>query len=157
MDYSFVQACSQIPQSIQEVVLMYDVICQWYKNFWLRVEQSAHLKRALVNHPNLQIVKGIGLFHIHGHQSECLPRFTPDFIVGIGQTEGEIIETLWSVINDVSRGCRGMSAAHRQETLDDHMNDSNWMKLIRMRTYTTVLHPRPCNNSSCSATTAGKI
>jgi hypothetical protein len=25
-----------------------------------------------------------------------------------------------------------MSTAHRRETLDDHMNDSNWKKLIGM-------------------------
>lgn len=111
---------------------MYDVMCQWHKRLAERIEASASLKRCFQFHPNFSIVKGIGLFHVHGHQEQCFARYAPNFIPGIGQTEGEIIETLWSIINDVSRGCRGMTAAHRQEMLDDHMNDSNWMKMIRM-------------------------
>jgi hypothetical protein len=50
----------------------------------------------------------------------------------MGQVDGEVVETLWSQLNEVSGSTRTMAAFHRRETLDDHMNDSNWKKLIRM-------------------------
>ena len=77
-------------------------------------------------------MRGIGLFHVHGHQAACYPRYSPDFMQGVGQVDGEVVETLWALMNDVSRCCRGMTAPHRQEVLDDHMADSNWQKLVRM-------------------------
>lgn len=139
MDYSFAQACARIAPEVREVVVMYDVMCQWHKHLNERIQASPSLRRCFQLHPDFSIVKGIGLFHVHGHQEQCFARYAPDFIPGIGQTEGEIIETLWSIINDVSRGCRGMTAAHRQEMLDDHMNDSNWMKMIRMSMFSEKL------------------
>jgi hypothetical protein len=72
---------------------------------------------------------GIGLFHIHGHQDSCLTRYSPSFIEGGWQIDGETIETLWALLNEISRITRGMSTSHRREVIDN-MNDSNWKKLI---------------------------
>ena len=82
--------------------------------------------------PLIEFFRGIGLFHVHGHQNECFPRYAPSFIMGVGQIEGEIIETLWVGLNEISGSTRNMSKAYRQELLDMHMNDSNWKKLGRM-------------------------
>ena len=48
--------------------------------------------------------------------------------------DGEILETLWAALNKIADSTRSQSTAHRHETLDDHMNDSNWKKLIRLST-----------------------
>lgn len=138
MDYSFAQACAQFGRNSSEIVVMYDVMCQWYKHLRKRIRESPALREALPNFEQLTLVKAIGLFHVHGHRQECFARFTPDYVEGVGQTEGEIIESLWSILNETSRGCRGMTAAHRQEVMDDHMNHWNWMKLTRMSVY--ILH-----------------
>jgi hypothetical protein len=52
------------------------------------------------------------------------------FIPGAKQVDGEIIETLWAPLNNISRSLRGMSLAHRQEVLDAPINHSNRKKLI---------------------------
>jgi hypothetical protein len=52
--------------------------------------------------------------------------------MGSGHVDGEILETLWSQLNLISGSTRGMSTSHRQEVLDDHMNDSNWKKLVKI-------------------------
>ena len=85
--------------------------------------------------PGLTILRGIGQFHVHGHVATCFPRFSLNFIPGAGVQDGEIIETLWNKTNAVADSTRGMSAAHRREVSDDHMNDSNWMKLTRICEY----------------------
>jgi hypothetical protein len=106
---------------------MYDIMCQYCINFKDRVSKSPEL--SLSN--SLELRTGIGLFHIHGHQDSCLPRYSPSFIPGAKQVDREIIETLWAPLNNISRSLRGMSLAHRQEVLDAHMNHSNWKKLVR--------------------------
>ena len=74
----------------------------------------------------------IGLFHIHAHQDACTPRYLLNCIPGVSQVDGEILETLWSSLNEVSGSSRSMMMAHWWEVLDDHMLDSNWKKLLRM-------------------------
>ena len=91
-----------------------------------RVAGSRHLKIP----DDLELRLGIGLFHIHGHQDTCLARYSPSYIEGGRQIDGETIETLWAPLNEISRSTRGMSTSHRREVIDDHMNDSNWKKLI---------------------------
>ena len=39
---------------------------------------------------------------------------------------------LWSVLNETSQSAKSSTLAHRSEILDDHMNHSNWKKLIGM-------------------------
>ena len=38
-------------------------------------------------------------------------------------------------MDEVAPLTQAMSVAHRQEVLDDHMNDSNWRKMIRIGEY----------------------
>ncbi|KAF9470578.1 hypothetical protein BDN70DRAFT_821168, partial [Pholiota conissans] len=76
---------------------------------------------------------GIGMFHVHGHQEQCFYRFAPSFIPGAGNVAGEILESLWSELNQISSSTRTMTLAGRAETLDDHTSDSNFRKTIGMR------------------------
>lgn len=46
--------------------------------------------------------------------------------------DGEILETLWAPLNHISGSTRSMTAAHRREVLDSHLNDNNWKKLVRI-------------------------
>ncbi|THH17285.1 hypothetical protein EW146_g3490 [Bondarzewia mesenterica] len=80
----------------------------------------------------LKIIKGIGVWHIHGHQDQCFCRFYPGFIKGVALVDGKIIETLWAPLNQISGSTRTMATSHRRETLDAHMADSNWKKWICM-------------------------
>jgi len=91
-----------------------------------RVASSRHLKIP----DGLELRLGIGLFHIHGHQDTCLARYSPSFIEGGQQIDGKTIEILWAPLNEISRSTRGMSILHHREVIDDHMNNSNWKKLV---------------------------
>ncbi|KAF9521497.1 hypothetical protein CPB83DRAFT_778633, partial [Crepidotus variabilis] len=51
-------------------------------------------------------------------------------IPGAGWIDGEILETLWAILNQTSRSIRTATLGHRAEILDDHMNDSNWKKMV---------------------------
>lgn len=126
MDYSIFKALNFNTSGIEAALICYDVMCQWSVHMKDRVTGSRHLKIP----DGLELRLGIGLFHIHGHQDTCLARYSPSFIEGGRQIDGETIETLWAPLNEISRSTRGMSTSHRREVIDDHMNDSNWKKLI---------------------------
>lgn len=128
MDYSVTNALSLNMGNINRVISFYDINCAYMKKLRSRVSNSSHI--TLPN--DLEIIPGIGIWHVHGHRPECYARYAPLFIPGSGWVDGEIIETLWSSLNIVSGSARGMSAPHRQELLDFQMNDSNFMKMIRM-------------------------
>jgi len=81
---------------------------------------------------SIEITGAVGKFHLAAHIPECFPKYTLNFIEGAGELDGEILETLWSPVDLVAGLTQGMSVAHRQEVLDDYMNDSNWRKIIRI-------------------------
>ena len=105
---------------------IYDIMCQYYKNFYKRFEAG----KDHISFPPIEFEKAIGMFHVHGHKDSCFFRFASNFIKGAGMVDGEILETLWSTLNHISPSMRTASLAHRSEVLDDHMNDSNWKKIV---------------------------
>lgn len=127
MDYAF---CEGLKNSnlgaISRVILLYDINCQYCVYLKTRIEASGYLSIP----ENITLVHGIGLMHIGGHVPSCFPRFTPTFIDGAGRVDGEILESLWAVLNEVSPSTQNASHASRREMLDDHMNDSNWKKML---------------------------
>ena len=111
--------------------IYYDVFCQWIVHFFERVEKSKYLSIPT----GMKIDGGIGMFHMGQYILQCFPQFSLHFLLGSGQVDGEILETLWSSLNHVAGSTWAMSCAHRQEVLDMHMNDSNWRKLVSCGMY----------------------
>jgi Kyakuja-Dileera-Zisupton transposase len=115
-------------KGITWMLLAYDVFCQWIINLFDWVNQSPFLSIL----KGLESVGAIGDFHVRGHVNDCLPRYTLAYIPGSGVIDGEILETLW-------KSTKGATMAHQNEILDDHMNHSNWKKLIGMHKYLTII------------------
>ena len=78
----------------------------------------------------LKITDVVEKWHLVAHISECFARFTLNFIKGADQVKGEILETLWSSLDEVAGLTQTMSTMHYQEVLDEYMNDNNWQKII---------------------------
>lgn len=91
-----------------------------------RVQNSGYLDIP----PGLTVIPAVGKWHLGAHVVDCFPKFSLNFIQGIGQVDGEILETLWSNTNKVAGATRAMGKSHRSEVLDDNMYDSNWKKWV---------------------------
>ena len=126
IDYAVCQALGYRTTGLPLAVILYDVFCQWFVHFSKRVTEGLYLSIP----KDMEIIGGVGKFHISAHVQECFTKYSPNFIKGIGQVDGEIVETLWSVFNWISRSARTGSKSHRHEIYDDHMRDSNWKKLV---------------------------
>jgi hypothetical protein len=127
MDYAICQALKQFPRH-DKALIIYDICCQWILHFRERVSESEFLD--LWN--SMEVTGAVGKWHLAAHIPECFSKFSLNFVEGAGETDGEILETLWSVLDEVARLTQAMSVAHRQEVLDPYMQDSNWRKIIRM-------------------------
>jgi len=129
MDWSLCEAVATTNFGlIRELLHIYDINCQYCRHLMERIQRNPHLH--IPDHIKLQ--HAIGLFHVHGHKDECLYRFATSYVPGAGIVDGEVMETLWAVLNSVSASTRTASLAHRTEILDDHMNDSNFKKLCHI-------------------------
>ena len=140
IDYAVCQSLSSMAENLR-VITIYDVACQWSRNFRRRVEDSKYLDIP----PNLQMVPAVGKWHLGTHVVDCFPQFSLNFIQGIGQVDGEVLETLWSVTNKVAGTTRAVGKSHRSEVLDDNMYDSNWKKWIGIGKATFTI----CGYSDC--------
>jgi hypothetical protein len=126
IDYSFCQALKQVLLA-KRVIFVYDVGCEWHINFRQRVDASGHL----YVREDLEVITAVGKFHLGAHIQKCFARFSLNFVQGVGQLDGEVLESLWSSLNKAASHTRGMSQPHRQEILDSYMQDSNWKKMSR--------------------------
>jgi Kyakuja-Dileera-Zisupton transposase len=130
MDYSLCQVVKVVvSQDTRRIVFFYDISCSYCVNLGKRLAKS---DGKLSLRETLEIVFGIGQFHVHGHQESCFGRFSPVFIEGIGWVSGEIVESNWSLINPVGLTCTSMTAAHRYEVLDAKILDLNWKKMTHL-------------------------
>ena len=142
MDWSLCEALATTNvQGLQRVLHVYDISCQYYRHLHDCIAQNLLLELPT----GVELLHAIGLFHVHGHQDECLYRWATSYIPDAGVMDGEILETLWSVLNTVSASTRTASLAHRSEVLDDHMGDSNFKKMLNISRVSLVLS---CNPSS---------
>ena len=82
MDYALCQALKNtMTDDEKRVIFVYDINCQYMVNLMARIKRGA---KHLWLRPGLLFVPGISLFHVHGHQEICFPRFAPTFIPGAG-------------------------------------------------------------------------
>lgn len=135
MDYVLSEALAYKSEGLPSALVMYDIMCQYGVHMVRRFNHSPYIQLP----PQMEIYKGIGLFHVHGHKEDCFSKFAPNFIFGAGMVAGEIIESDWPFLNSVAATTRFMTEAHRREVLDLHLNDMNFMKLLRTREYPGVV------------------
>lgn len=128
IDYSICQALNYHSNGLMECLVEYDVACSWSVNFQNRLMSGPFLSLP----DGMAVIPAVGKFHLASHRGDCFAKFSLNFIQGAGQQDGEILETLWPGVNDVSGSIRAMTKAHRQEVLDAVMQDSNWKKLVHI-------------------------
>ncbi|KAI6143307.1 hypothetical protein BKA82DRAFT_4017598 [Pisolithus tinctorius] len=111
MDYSLANALQYNMTGINRVLCFYDINCSYMKNLHTRESEC-------------------GMCTVH--KQECYARYAPLFMQGAGWVDGEIIETLWSLLNIASTSAQGHEFPTSQELLDFQISDCNFMKMIRM-------------------------
>ncbi|KAG1889757.1 uncharacterized protein F5891DRAFT_987250 [Suillus fuscotomentosus] len=78
MDYALCNALSHRTNGLSQALTFYDINCQYNKHFRRRVNESLYLSLP----SGMEIIPGIGLWHVHGHQDKCYVRFSNGIDIG---------------------------------------------------------------------------
>jgi Kyakuja-Dileera-Zisupton transposase len=107
-----------------QILLIYDIVCQWWIHFRERVKNSGTLSFSEFR----ALIVAVGKFHLGSHIKPCFWKFSLNFIPGVGQIDGEIMETLWALFNKFARMTRSMTKAHRADILRSYHSPtySDW-------------------------------
>ena len=107
---------------IQEIVISYDIVCQWHKRL---VERLGLLPDNIQPSWISRVVFAIPKFHLPAHIDSCNRTFSFNLIKGVGRTDGEAPERGWSGMNGIAKSTAEMGPGNRRDTLDDHLGDAN--------------------------------
>lgn len=132
MDYIFLSTIFGI--SALNILLTYDVVCQWKKRFWThRLDGLPERLRPLI--PPSAIQFGAPKFHLPAHERACQAPHSLNYKPGAGETDGESVERNWADINGAAASTREMGPGSRHDTLDDYCGFTNWRKLCGLGKY----------------------
>lgn len=112
------------------LLLIYDIACQWSKNFMRRMRNFPPNLHLSVQPQN--IVYAIPKGHIRSHGKACQGTFSLNYLPGSARTDGESVERDWAYMNALVPSTREMGTGNRHETLDDHWGWWNWEKVKKM-------------------------
>jgi Kyakuja-Dileera-Zisupton transposase len=130
----FIMLFTLLNIAIMQLVITYDIVCQWFRNLRkrnLQFPEWMRLPDRIFDITRFAIPK----FHIYGHGKTCQTRFSLNFLKFMGRTDGEGIERWWSHINPVSMSTKEMGPGSRHDTIDDHAAAWNWQKIVGFGTF----------------------
>ncbi len=112
----------------KDVVISYDIGCQWGKNLWKRIDVygSDLTPPQLASDITILVPK----FHLPTHILECQEEFSFSYELFIGETNGEAPECTWAASNPIASSTKEMGPGSHQDTLDNLWSDHNWQKNI---------------------------
>ncbi|KAF5346367.1 hypothetical protein D9757_014172 [Collybiopsis confluens] len=119
----------------RRITLSYDIMCQFHKKMQTRVQSYDVQPPSHITYKNMQLL--VPKFHLAAHKQLCRFSFSYNYAQGVGRTDGEAVERVWTATNTLAGSTKRMGPGSRSDTLDDHWNDWNWRKSITLpvRTY----------------------
>ena len=125
MFFSSLQYCEVV-----EIVILYDIACQWSVNLWEWMKLYLHWMHTNPSGKSFHFL--IPQFHLLAHIMACQNIFSFNFNQHVGRTDGEAPEQGWAQINPVATSTSKMGPGHCWDTLDDHFGDGNWRNIMLM-------------------------
>ncbi|KAJ8700507.1 hypothetical protein PTI98_003522 [Pleurotus ostreatus] len=130
MDYIFFSSVNSVASKVPRIVASYDIACQWHIHLWRRMESlPPHLQYAA---PHDSVTTLVPKFHLPAHIAMCQARFSFNYTLGVGRTDGEAPERGWDYLNPAANQTKEMGPGLRRELLDDLMGDRNWKKTVAL-------------------------
>ncbi|KAJ6601680.1 hypothetical protein B0H10DRAFT_1958314 [Mycena sp. CBHHK59/15] len=121
--YSLVEATTQ-----HWVFATYDIWCQYSIKLLERVKKWFPSMESIVE----MILGAIPKMHIHNHKERCLLEWNLNWLMYVGLTIREMIETGWVEQNLMAGNTKEQNHGNRHDSIDDTSGHWNWQKLISL-------------------------
>jgi hypothetical protein len=133
MDYLFYKSLANT--RIKDLVVSYDIACQWSLNLSSRLERIDPSFPMVTNmNSDMEVRYMVPKFHLPAHVARCRTRYSFNYSKNVGRTDGEAPERGWAEINPLASSTKEMGPGFRRDTLDSHFGDYNWRKIIDLGT-----------------------
>ncbi|KAL0567115.1 hypothetical protein V5O48_014873 [Marasmius crinis-equi] len=113
---------------IAVLVIAYDIACQWMANLSKRMADDWNKELRIPGHVTIRPV--IPKFHHPAHRDKDHDQFNCNFVHGLGMSDCECCERLWSVTNGAGPSTKPMGPGSRVVVLNDHFGHYNWEKYV---------------------------
>ncbi|EAU86991.2 hypothetical protein CC1G_08462 [Coprinopsis cinerea okayama7 len=129
IDYIVFSALAAV--ALLQVVITYDIACQWVKNFLKRLGKLPEAIRLNTNETKVTAL--IPSWHINGHGPDCQVNYALQYTPGAAKTCGDEIEQNFSETNVLGASVREMAPAARHEMLTDQFQGNNARKTVKLK------------------------
>ncbi|KAF8065986.1 hypothetical protein FPV67DRAFT_1692449 [Lyophyllum atratum] len=127
MDFFFLSSLTQ--NAPQQIVVSYDIACQWGRNLKSRC-------KIYPSNPygDLKFIHLVPKFHLRAHRPECHVNYSFNLTPHVGRTDGKAPERGWAAVNAVATSTKEMGPGSRCDTLDDHFASTLLRKITEATT-----------------------
>jgi len=112
------------------ILISYDIACQWFVNLFKRMND--HWPENLKIPSTTEVLPAIPKLHEPMHKRAKHEAFSLNFIQGIGKSDLETPERVWSVHNGLGNSTKTQGPGGRNDVLDDHFGFWNWLKYVSL-------------------------
>ncbi|EJF55967.1 hypothetical protein DICSQDRAFT_150671 [Dichomitus squalens LYAD-421 SS1] len=120
-------------KTLRWLAVGYDINCQYRIHFHERIRELqkryGHLKSIPADDFVFELLSAVGKFHLPAHIQACRFKFSYYYLRGVGMTDGEALERIWSILNSLAARTKEMTPGHRHDVLNDFLGDMNVRKL----------------------------
>ncbi|KAL0573000.1 hypothetical protein V5O48_008967 [Marasmius crinis-equi] len=127
------------------LIISYDIACQWFAKLLYRITNDWHSWMKFP--PSLYLTPVIPKFHQPAHQDKDHDKFNCNHVKGLGASDCECCERMWSLLNGAAASTKPMGPGSRILVLNDHYGHYNWKKYTGLgatlcRRYTAAVKER---------------
>ncbi|KAF7305858.1 CxC2 domain-containing protein [Mycena chlorophos] len=116
--------------NVERINISYDIVCQWKVHLATRARKIRLKNPELLDLDKFDVRFGLPVWHAGVHELLCRSENSLSVIDGVGKTDGESIERLWSTLNPVGYATKEMGAGARHDAIEDHIDYLNFQKNI---------------------------
>jgi hypothetical protein len=110
------------------ILFSYDIACQWFVNLFKRMNNQWPDDMKIP--PTTQVIPAIPKLHEPMHGRAKHEVFSLNFIPGVGKSDMETPERVWSAHNGLGNSTKTQGPGGRHDVLDDHFGFWNWLKYV---------------------------
>ncbi|KAJ7928222.1 hypothetical protein B0H13DRAFT_2549726 [Mycena leptocephala] len=131
MDYMLWKSLQGYDDLVQ-LVVSYDIVCQWRINIWRRLEKYKPELQECSRTGERRYIWLIPKFHLPAHIEACNILYSFNLTPYVGRTDGKAPERGWANANPLASSTKEMGPGAWRDVLDNHFNDWNHKKIIAL-------------------------
>ncbi|KAK7008533.1 CxC2 domain-containing protein [Favolaschia claudopus] len=110
------------------LTISYDIGCQWKLKFFERAKAMPGDMR--LNFDDINVQFGLPVWHAASHNEDCQNQNSLSFRPGVGRSDGEGVERVWSGLNPASYSTKDAGSGVRADQLEGKIDNNNYLKNV---------------------------